>query len=274
MKQLVPAAEQLSPTLISIAELAPEAKAFFGSLEKVNALAPTGFPALRKLFRDEFPPLLRALEPVPAEPQPDPRPASISTKPDVAGAFANLAATFHGELPTVDKNGEPPPLPAGDRADQRGNPLHLRQPLGDQPQQRLQRPELGGTAEVRRAPRLRHRAVLGRASATLEPNTRENPVFKERVKLLEPEAGIVRTPLEETTKLNEELDRFYNGLRQYAFGGGHRRRNLRRPPASSRASSSRSMATVPRPPTSTRSNSAASPKQGDELARRLEIVAE
>ncbi len=63
MRQLVPAAEQLSPTLISISKLAPEAKGLFEGLAPVIARAPTGFPALRRLFRDEFPPLLRAVDP-------------------------------------------------------------------------------------------------------------------------------------------------------------------------------------------------------------------
>lgn len=63
MKQLVPVAEQLSPTLIAFSKLAPEAKGFFEGLEPVIDRAPTGFPAVRKLFRDEFPPLLRAVDP-------------------------------------------------------------------------------------------------------------------------------------------------------------------------------------------------------------------
>ncbi|HXV05755.1 MAG TPA: MlaD family protein [Solirubrobacterales bacterium] len=63
MRQLVPAAEQLSPTLIAFSRLAPQAKGFFEGLSTVIARAPSGFPALRKLFRDEFPPLLRALDP-------------------------------------------------------------------------------------------------------------------------------------------------------------------------------------------------------------------
>jgi phospholipid/cholesterol/gamma-HCH transport system substrate-binding protein len=63
MRQLVPAAEQLSPTLVAFGKLAPEAKGFFEGLGPVIARAPTGFPALRKLFRDQFPPLLRAVDP-------------------------------------------------------------------------------------------------------------------------------------------------------------------------------------------------------------------
>jgi phospholipid/cholesterol/gamma-HCH transport system substrate-binding protein len=61
--QLTPAAEQLSPTLIAFSKLAPQAKGFFEGFAPVIAQAPTSFPALRKFFRDDFPPLLRALDP-------------------------------------------------------------------------------------------------------------------------------------------------------------------------------------------------------------------
>ena len=63
MRQLVPAAEQLSPTLVAIANLSPEAEGFFKGLLPVIDESSTGFPALRKLFRDQFPPLLRAADP-------------------------------------------------------------------------------------------------------------------------------------------------------------------------------------------------------------------
>jgi phospholipid/cholesterol/gamma-HCH transport system substrate-binding protein len=63
MRQLVPAAEQLSPTFVAFSKLAPQAKGFFEGLAPVIARSTTGFPAVRKLFRDEFPPLLRSLDP-------------------------------------------------------------------------------------------------------------------------------------------------------------------------------------------------------------------
>ncbi len=62
-RQLVPAAEQLSPTLIAFSKLAPQAKGFFGGLETVIDRAPSGFPALRKFLRADFPVLLRSLDP-------------------------------------------------------------------------------------------------------------------------------------------------------------------------------------------------------------------
>jgi ABC-type transporter Mla subunit MlaD len=63
MRQLVPAAEQLSPTLVAFANLAPQAKGFFEGFATVIDRSTSGFPAIRKLLRDDFPPFLRATEP-------------------------------------------------------------------------------------------------------------------------------------------------------------------------------------------------------------------
>ncbi|HWN74042.1 MAG TPA: hypothetical protein VNN15_09575, partial [Solirubrobacterales bacterium] len=98
MRQLVPAAEQLSPTLIALSKLAPESKAFFEGLGPVIKLAPEGFAALRKIFADEFPPLLRAVDPFIRNLNPILTGLKLY-KVDIASFFANLAATFSGELP-------------------------------------------------------------------------------------------------------------------------------------------------------------------------------
>lgn len=63
VRQLIPAARELSPTLAELGNLAPELDGFFDGLEPVIEAAPRSFPALRRLFRDEFPPMLRALDP-------------------------------------------------------------------------------------------------------------------------------------------------------------------------------------------------------------------
>jgi virulence factor Mce-like protein len=97
MRQLVPAAEQLSPTLISLSKLAPESKAFFEGLGPVIRRAPSGFAALRKIFADEFPPLLRALDPFIRNLNPILVGLKLY-KVDVTGFFANVAATFNGLL--------------------------------------------------------------------------------------------------------------------------------------------------------------------------------
>jgi ABC-type transporter Mla subunit MlaD len=62
-RQLVPAAEQLSPTLIAFSRLAPQAKGLFEGLETVIDRAPSGLGSLRKFLRADFPVLLRALDP-------------------------------------------------------------------------------------------------------------------------------------------------------------------------------------------------------------------
>lgn len=97
MRQLVPAAEELSPTLIALSKLAPESKALFEGLGPVIKRAPDGFAAFRKLFRDEFPPLLRALDPFIR----NLNPILVGLKlyrSDLTAFFGNLAATLHGEL--------------------------------------------------------------------------------------------------------------------------------------------------------------------------------
>jgi phospholipid/cholesterol/gamma-HCH transport system substrate-binding protein len=98
MRQLVPAAEQLSPTLVAIAKLAPESKAFFEGLGPVIKLAPAGFPAFRKIFRDQFPPLLRAIDPFVRNLNPILVGLKLY-KSEITAFFGNLAATFSGELP-------------------------------------------------------------------------------------------------------------------------------------------------------------------------------
>jgi phospholipid/cholesterol/gamma-HCH transport system substrate-binding protein len=105
MRQLVPAAEQLSPTLIAFAKLAPEAKGFFEGLSLVIAKAPTGFPALRRLFRDDFPPLLRAVDPFLRNLNPIFTGLNLY-KSEVTSFFANIAAATNGQLPEFNANGE------------------------------------------------------------------------------------------------------------------------------------------------------------------------
>jgi phospholipid/cholesterol/gamma-HCH transport system substrate-binding protein len=97
MRQLVPAAEQLSPTLIALARLAPEAKGFFEGFAPVIARSATAFPALRKLFRDDFPVLLRGIDPFLRNLNP------IFTglglyKREITSVMANVAAATNARL--------------------------------------------------------------------------------------------------------------------------------------------------------------------------------
>jgi phospholipid/cholesterol/gamma-HCH transport system substrate-binding protein len=106
MRQLVPAAEQLSPTLIAFAKLAPEAKGFFAGLSEVIAQAPTGFPALRRLFRDDFPPLLRAVDPFLRNLNPIVTGLNLY-KHEVTSLFANITAATEARRPVENDAGEP-----------------------------------------------------------------------------------------------------------------------------------------------------------------------
>ena len=105
MRQLVPAAEQLSPTLISLSKLAPESKAFFEGLGPVIERAPEGFAAFRKIFRDEFPPLLRALDPFLRNLNPILVGLKLY-KREFAAVFANVAAASQAVSPLVNDKGQ------------------------------------------------------------------------------------------------------------------------------------------------------------------------
>ena len=105
MRQLVPVAEQLSPTLIAFSKLAPQAKGFFEGLEPVIDRAPTGFPAARKLFRDQFPPLLRAVDPFLRNLNPVITGLGLY-KHELTATMANIAAISNAKLTTENAAGE------------------------------------------------------------------------------------------------------------------------------------------------------------------------
>jgi phospholipid/cholesterol/gamma-HCH transport system substrate-binding protein len=105
MRQLVPVAEELSPTLVAFSKFAPQAQGFFEGLEPVIERAPTGFPALRKLFRDEFPPLLRASDPFLRNLNPFLTGLNLY-KHELAATTANVAATANARLVETNARGE------------------------------------------------------------------------------------------------------------------------------------------------------------------------
>jgi len=105
IQQLIPVAEQLSPTLISLSKFAPQAKGFFEGLKPVVKRAPKAFPALRKLFRDQFPPLLRAVDPFLRNL--NPFIAGIGLyKHELTAAMANVASMSNPFLTVENKRGE------------------------------------------------------------------------------------------------------------------------------------------------------------------------
>jgi phospholipid/cholesterol/gamma-HCH transport system substrate-binding protein len=97
VRQLIPAAEELSPTLIALSKFAPEAKGFFEAFAPAIQRAPKGFGAARKFFRDEFPLLLRAVDPFLRNLNPVVSGLGLY-KHELTATFANVAATTQSRL--------------------------------------------------------------------------------------------------------------------------------------------------------------------------------
>jgi phospholipid/cholesterol/gamma-HCH transport system substrate-binding protein len=212
-KQLVPAAEQLSPTLIAIAKLAPESKGFFEGLLPVIARAPTGFPALRKIFRDEFPPLLRATEPFLRNINPILTGLKLY-KHGVTSFFGNLAATLGGRLPVENERGEKQhylrvmgPILA-DALSTYGNRLNINRNSAYSP------PLWAKGLTSGTLPGFDTRQCSSGVTVTTEPNTPESKAFLERI----PTKNGKGEPLSsEQIAANSKL--FFENLKKYAFGG-------------------------------------------------------
>jgi phospholipid/cholesterol/gamma-HCH transport system substrate-binding protein len=100
MRQLLPVANELSPTLISLSKFAPEAKGFFEGFGPVIERSDTAFPALRKFLRDDFPVLLRAIDPFARNLNPILTGLSLY-KRELAAAMANIAAATNRQTITA-----------------------------------------------------------------------------------------------------------------------------------------------------------------------------
>jgi virulence factor Mce-like protein len=61
VRQLQPAAKELSPTLIAVGKSAPDLRRFFAGLRGTIKASGTGFPALRRLLTNDFTPALTRL---------------------------------------------------------------------------------------------------------------------------------------------------------------------------------------------------------------------
>jgi hypothetical protein len=221
-KQLVPVAEELSPTLIAFGKLAPEAKKLFEALPAVEKEAPTGFPALRKLFRDDFPPLLRASEPFVRNL--DPLVVGLGLyKKEVTAFFANLAVTTNGELPETNAAGQKihflralGPINAESIASYPSRLALNRNSAYSPP----------GWAEGVMAglPVFNTANCSTGLIAELDPNSAKSPAFVERITKkgtkLNPEAT---NEEEEVTYSEAEIaaksESLFNRIKQFAFGG-------------------------------------------------------
>jgi len=203
MRQLVPAAEQLSPTLVAFGKLAPEAKAFFEGFGVVIDRSSKGFPALRKLFRDSFPPLLRAIDPFARNLNPILTGLDLY-KHEITAAMANVAAATQGVTPsatgqihvlralgpfTPESLSTYPARLSNNRNNAYAQPLVYKQLASG-------------------LPNFDTRQCTSGLSATLAPGVLEDPAFYERVK----------GENEEKTKKNAEG--FLELLKNYALAGG------------------------------------------------------
>lgn len=215
MRQLVPAAEELSPTLISISNLAPEAKAFFEGLGPVIDRAPRGFASLRRLFRDEFPPLLRALDPFLRNLNPLLTGLKLYRR-EVTSFFGNLAATFSGLLP--------PSL--GENVDLADQPRYLRaigpilaETLSTYPNRlnvnrnsAYSPPKWADGLKSGFLPSFNATGCATGITATVDPETPTSPAFQERVRETTNEDGTTRHTVQ------GEAELFFANLKKYAFG--------------------------------------------------------
>jgi hypothetical protein len=209
----VPVAEQLSPTLIKFGELAPEAQKLFEALPAVEREAPTGFPALRKLFRDEFPPLLRAADPFVRNLNPIVTGLGLY-KREVTSFFGNLAAATNAEL--VETNAET------------GQKIHYLRTMGPINAESLagypsrlstnrnSAYSPPGWAEeiLHGLPSFETATCSSGLVAELEANTVTNPAFVERARRFK-ESGEEFTSEERAVKAEELLNR----IKKFALGG-------------------------------------------------------
>ena len=216
MKQLVPAAEELSPTLISISKLAPEAKAFFEGLGPVIKLSPEGFAAIREVFRDEFPPLLRAVDPFIRNLNPILFGLKLY-RVELTSFFANLAASFNG-INTED--------------------VHFLRALGPMNPETVSAypkrlainrnsaysPPKWAEGLISGLPGFDTRQCTTGIAATLDPSSAEEPVFQERAVPSEGSATIPPKSQAENAKI------LFERIQQYAFAGQASTSSIAAPP--------------------------------------------
>ncbi|MBS1863642.1 MAG: MCE family protein [Actinobacteria bacterium] len=215
-RQLVPVAEELSPTLVAFGKLAPETKQLFEALPAVEKEAPSGFSALRKLFRDDFPPLLRASEPLVRNLNPLVTGLGLYKK-DVAATFGNLATTFHARL----VNGQHYLRVIGPITAETLSTYPTR--LANNRNSPYSPPGWAELLKNGSLPGYDTRQCTAGGSVTLNPTTAESSAFLERIPKTRTKFN-TETQKEETTELTQEelhkeAEELLNHVKQYAFGG-------------------------------------------------------
>ena len=215
LRQLVPAAEELSPTLIAFANLAPEAKGFFEGLIPVIDRAPEGFASARRLFRDDFPPLLRASDPFLRNLNPLFTGLKLY-KRETTAFFANIAASANVKLTETLKNGVHPqflrtmgPL----------NPESIASYTNRLTTNRNSAYSPPGWAEqiLEGLPSFDVRQCSAGTSATLNPETATSQDFIDRVSKTELPESAAKEGLTLEQYNKKEAEDFFNRLKKYAF---------------------------------------------------------
>ncbi|HMI82336.1 MAG TPA: hypothetical protein VK480_11150, partial [Solirubrobacterales bacterium] len=226
MRQLVPAAEQLSPTLISLSKLAPESKAFFEGLGPVIKRAPEGFAAFRKIFRDEFPPLLRALDPFLRNLNPILVGLKLYRR-EATSFFANLTAASNAVITVENEKGE------------RLHYLRAMGPLNPESvstymnrltinRNSAYSPPRWAEGLAEGLPGFDTRQCTTGIVATLDQNTPSSPAFLERVVESEPEPGVKKSQAENAEDL-------FKRIIKYAFAEQTSTANVPAPPCTQQA---------------------------------------
>jgi ABC-type transporter Mla subunit MlaD len=212
-RQLVPVAEELSPTLVAFGKLAPEAKKLFEALPAVEKEAPTGFPALRKLFRDDFPPLLRASDPFVRNLNPIVSGLDLY-KSEVTSFFGNLAAATNAELTETNAAGQK---------------IHFLRALGPinpesvasyparttSNRNSAYHPPKWAEAILQGLPSFEAATCQTGVGGEIDPLTKSSAAFLERIQRFKEEGEVEFTQAEREAKAESLIAR----IQQFAFGG-------------------------------------------------------
>ena len=259
-KQLVPVAEELSPTLIEFGELAPEAKKLFEALPAVDEGGADRLPGAAQALPRRLPAAAAGAPNRSCATSTRWSPASASTSTSSPRRSATSPPTFHGDHRERKQAGRKVPLPARDRADQ------LRETLATYPSRLTTNrnspyspPGWAGLLGNGALPGYDTRQCTGGASVTLDPDTADL-------------GSVPRTDPGATLKYNPKTEQRRS---RHADAGRTSRKNPKNcwrgstnspstarsappaptpPPASSRKASSRSTAPAKRRSTSTPSN--------------------
>ena len=213
VKQLVPAAEQLSPTLVAFGKLAPEAKGFFEGLSTVIEEAPTGFPAIRKLLRDNFPPLLRAVDPFIRNLNPLLTGLNLY-KHEVTGFFGNVAAASNLFLTEESEDGQKPFVL---RAMAHLNPETVASYSGRLSTNRTSAysPPQWAKDLINGLPSFAIAHCSAGVTATLDPESAKSAAFQEHVSKFKGEGTEPRSEAE----ILKESEEFFERLKRIALAG-------------------------------------------------------